>query len=356
MEVKKMTTITIIGAGMMGSAMAWPLSDNGHDVRLVGTHLDKVIIDSIKKQEAHPKHQRKLPKMVKAYHHTELTEALEGTQLIISGVSSFGVEWFVERVSPFLKPEIPVLCITKGLVALENGDLQIIPDHMNDLLPENLQGKISINAVAGPCIAHELAARRHSCVYFCGRDSQVLNSIRQILATSYYHIKISTDFVGTETGVAMKNAYAIAINIAVGQYKKIGADGIAFMYNPQAALFAQSMREISFFVNMMGGEPDGMIDLSGTGDLYVTVFGGRNAKLGQLLGQGYTYQEARQELANETLEGVEILTRVGSALPKLEQRGILNTANFPLLTHLLGVIRDGNQVRIPWETFFADHI
>ena len=39
-----MATVTIVGAGMMGSATAWPLSDNGHTVRLVGTHLDTAII------------------------------------------------------------------------------------------------------------------------------------------------------------------------------------------------------------------------------------------------------------------------------------------------------------------------
>ena len=39
-----MKTITIIGAGMMGSALAFPLTDNGHAIRLVGTHLDEAII------------------------------------------------------------------------------------------------------------------------------------------------------------------------------------------------------------------------------------------------------------------------------------------------------------------------
>ena len=36
-----MSIITIIGAGMMGSAMSIPASDNGHEVRLVGTPLDR---------------------------------------------------------------------------------------------------------------------------------------------------------------------------------------------------------------------------------------------------------------------------------------------------------------------------
>lgn len=43
------TTVAIVGAGLMGSATAWPLSDNGHSVRLVGTHLDGEIIASCRK-------------------------------------------------------------------------------------------------------------------------------------------------------------------------------------------------------------------------------------------------------------------------------------------------------------------
>ena len=351
-----MAKITIIGAGMMGSAIGWPLSDNHHEIRLVGTHLDEEIIESIQKNGIHPKLKREIPAGMKVYSYTEIPLAVEGADLIISGVSSFGVEWFAEHVGPFLKPQVPVLAITKGLYAKENGDFQILPDHLNDLLPQNLQGKISLNAVAGPCIAQELSARRQTCVYFCGRDEKILNQLRNLFRTPYYHIFVSTDFIGAEAGVAMKNAYAICINFAIGVYEQEGPDGIAHMYNPQAALFAQSMREMRNLVDLMGGKRDGLIELSGTGDLYVTVFGGRNARLGKLLGQNYSYADARQRLAGETLEGVEIMTRVCQALPKLEARGLVKQADFPLLRHLYEVVHKGSRVNVPWDQFFSDII
>jgi glycerol-3-phosphate dehydrogenase (NAD(P)+) len=128
------------------------------------------------------------------------------------------------------------------------------------------------------------------------------------------------------------------------------------MYNPQAALFAQSMREMRNLVDLMGGKRDGLIELSGTGDLYVTVFGGRNARLGKLLGQNYSYADARQRLAGETLEGVEIMTRVCQALPKLEARGLVKQADFPLLRHLYEVVHKGSRVNVPWDQFFSDII
>ena len=48
-----MATVTIIGAGMMGSALAFPARENGHEVRIVGTHLDREIIDNCKKENKH---------------------------------------------------------------------------------------------------------------------------------------------------------------------------------------------------------------------------------------------------------------------------------------------------------------
>jgi glycerol-3-phosphate dehydrogenase (NAD(P)+) len=351
-----MAIITIIGAGNMGTGISWPIADNEHEIRLVGTHLDNNIIDSIKKNRVHPKLKREVPESIKAYYHDEIPQAVAGADLIVSGVSSFGVEWFAQQVGPYLKPEVPVLAITKGLVAKENGDLQILPDYLNDLLPENIRGKISLNAVAGPCIAQELSVRRQTCVYFCGRDEATLKQLRNLFATPYYHILVSTDFIGAEAGVAMKNAYSICINFPIGVYEKEGPDGIAQMFNPQAALFAQSMREMRNLVDLMGGKRESLIELSGSGDLYVTVFGGRNAKLGKLLGQNYSYDAARELLAGETLEGVEIMTRVCKALPKLESRGLAKQSDYPLLMHLYQVIYKGERVNVPWEKFFSDVI
>ena len=61
-------TITIIGSGMMGSALAFPAFENGNEVRLVGTPLDKEIIDACKAVNQHPKFDYPFPKGVKYYY------------------------------------------------------------------------------------------------------------------------------------------------------------------------------------------------------------------------------------------------------------------------------------------------
>ena len=50
--------VTIIGAGMMGSALAFPARENGHEVRLVGTPLDADIVKENKISNKHLKFDR----------------------------------------------------------------------------------------------------------------------------------------------------------------------------------------------------------------------------------------------------------------------------------------------------------
>ena len=69
-----MTTIAMLGAGIMASALTVPLADNGHDVRLVGTHLDRDIIDSVKATRIHPGLQRKLPEVLDVDAAPDLTD------------------------------------------------------------------------------------------------------------------------------------------------------------------------------------------------------------------------------------------------------------------------------------------
>lgn len=347
-----MAIVAIVGAGMMGTALCWPLADNGHQVRLMGTPLDEAIIQRIRRDGIHPKLQRQVPEGVQAYSHHELPAALENAEVIASGVSSFGVDWFIRAVAPRLEHGVRIIAVTKGLVDLPDGSLQILPHYIRDRLPASLQGRVSLNAIGGPCIAHELAARRQTAVVFCGPMQADLEGLRRLFATEYYHIWTSQDEIGVEVCAALKNAYALAVGIALGMQEAAGPDGLAYMFNPQAAIFAQSMLEMKRFLELTGGGLSNLYGLPAPGDLFVTVFGGRTVRLGKLLGSGLSYPQARQQMADETLESVEIIARVGRALPALERRGLVQPGDFPLMRCLYDILFNLRPPAFPWERFF----
>ncbi|MBE6656635.1 MAG: hypothetical protein E7609_07220 [Ruminococcaceae bacterium] len=73
-----MAIVTIIGAGMMGSALAFPARENGNEVRLVGTPLDREIIDACKETGRHPKFTKGFPAGVRYYQVEEMDSAIAG--------------------------------------------------------------------------------------------------------------------------------------------------------------------------------------------------------------------------------------------------------------------------------------
>lgn len=336
-----MATITMVGAGQMASALSFPARDNGHEVRLVGTMLDRDIIDSVKATGWHPTLKRQLPPDCKAFQLEELEAALRGTDLVIGGVSSFGVEWFCKEILPRIPAGLPVLNVTKGMIDLPDGSLQTYPHYYAQQVP----GK-TLLAVGGPCTSYELADRDPTQVCFCGWDTAALRLAKQLLGTDYYHISLSTDVVGVECAVAMKNAYALGVSLAVGLAQR---QGDVLHYNSQAALFGQSVREMRLLLALAGGGDDNIV--YGAGDLYVTIFGGRTRKIGTLLGQGLSYEQAMEKLAGVTLESVVIATRTARAVRALVAAGRAGLTQFPLLLHVDALLNNHAKVDIPWAAF-----
>ena len=344
-----MATVTIIGAGMMGSALAFPARENGNTVRLVGTHLDREIISECIRTGRHPKFTKDFPEGLQYYQIEQVREALAGADLIIGGVSSFGVEWFARESLPILDEKVPVLTVTKGLMDTPEGKLITYPAYWEKCLSE--MGKhLDLNAIGGPCTSYELVAHDQTEVAFCGKNPETLEKLRAIMTTDYYHISLSTDITGIESAVALKNGYALGIALTIGLNQKAFGLDSELHFNSQAAVFGQSVKEMSRLLDFQGA---GTLDnlCVGAGDLYVTVYGGRTRLIGILLGRGLPLAEAKAQLNGVTLESLVVAERVARAVKISAQKGILDLKDFPLLMHIDEILTQGREVDIPWEDF-----
>jgi|LSQX01.1.fsa_nt_gb glycerol-3-phosphate dehydrogenase (NAD(P)+) len=345
--------IAIIGSGMMGSALAFPARENGNDVRLVGTPLDRDIITACRQTNRHPKHRTDFPGGCRFFQIEEMAEAVKDADFVIGGVSSFGVDWFGEHVLPKLPAAMPVLSVTKGLMDTPDGRLLTYPAVWESRLAA--QGiKRDICAIGGPCTSYELVAHDQTVVTFCGKDLEVLRMLKQALATPYYHISLSTDVVGIESAVALKNGYALGIALTIGLNQKAFGIDSELHYNSQAAVFGQAVKEMKRLLDLQGA---GTLDnlCVGAGDLYVTVYGGRTRQVGILLGRGLDIDQARAALEGVTLESLVVAERVARVVKLLCARGRLNAADFPLLMHIDEILTEKKPVDIPWEAFTFEH-
>lgn len=351
-----MAIVTILGAGVMGTATAWPLSDNGHEIRLVGTHLDAAWIESCKNSGFHPKLKRHLPKNVRAFYIEELKEALDGHDFIVSGVNSLGIRWSGRQLAAHLKPGDKLIAVTKGMEADDRGNLIPLPEVLRLELPESLRDQVSLSAIGGPCIAGELAGRRQSAVYFGCREVETARYLAEAFRTDYYHVWVTNDVPGLETAVAMKNAYATGVGIAQGVLESKGGidEAGAHMHNLAAALFAQACIEMHRFLEATERTTAFAYGLPGAGDLYVTCQGGRSSLLGTLLGKGVPYPEAVKMMEGETLEAALFILQMSKALPMMEVKGLITSRQMPFMQMLIDIVVNGQPVAVLLDKFFED--
>ena len=342
-----MATVLILGAGVMGSAFTLPLADAGHDVRLVGTPLDVPVIDALRETGVHPRLDAPLPANVQAFHHHDIARAMsEQVELIVIGVSTAGVHWATDLLGRVLPGPRPVMMLTKGLDT-DGRSIRPLTDGVGAALACPTGG------VGGPCIAGELAVRRDTSVVIAHPDETVLRRLLELTRAPYYHARPSKDVVGTEVCAALKNFYALGIGAAAGMLERHGqAPNGAKMHNIAAGLFAQALLELRRINALTGGSDASVHGLAGTGDLYVTVQGGRNSRMGHLLGSGWRYSAAKAEkMQADTVEGAELARSVGPTLERLMDDGVLAKRQMPLTSAIIDAVTRDHEFTVDWQRF-----
>jgi glycerol-3-phosphate dehydrogenase (NAD(P)+) len=346
-----MTRAVILGAGVMGSAMCLPFCDNDMQVTLIGTHLDSAIIQSVRQSRLHPKLKVTLPSQVEAVEHDRLGAVLQDApDFILLGVSSAGVGWAIEQLAATLTRPIPIVMITKGMQP-EANTLTALPDRVARELKARLGFDVPVAAIGGPCIAGELAVRRPTGTVIVSRDENLAQSLCAQFGNAYYLPRVSTDMMGVELCAAFKNFYAIAVGWAHGQNEILAAtENSARNNNAAAVLFDQAIREMLALSHAMGGTPESVWGMPGAGDLYVTCQAGRNSRLGNALGRGLTYAEAKAgPLKDETVEGAELGIAVAQSLRTMVASSTVSRERVPLALTLLDVLTTGKNFVPPWE-------
>jgi glycerol-3-phosphate dehydrogenase (NAD(P)+) len=346
-----MAVIAIVGSGMMGSALSTPLLAKGHEVRLVGTPLDRDIVIALKAGAPHPKLRAPVPN-VHAYFEEELSAALSGVDAIALGVSSAGVRWAASVLGDFLaaSPK-PLLMVSKGLL-WEDERLQVLPDVFQSLVPAPAAAKVAPVGVAGPCIAGELLRAVPTSVVLTGRSLPACETWKELLRGPFYFTHVEPDVLGAETCAALKNAFAMGVGFGAGVHEaRGGSAGSVAYHNYESGVFAQAILEMQQIIELNGGDPKTAVGLPGTGDLTVTCNGGRTGRFGKWLGTGITLPQAIEKMEGATLECLEVLRELDLALRHYDAKGRTRAADLPLLRHLCDVALRGAPVAMPFERF-----
>lgn len=321
-----MEKIAVLGAGVMGTALAIHMAKNNYEINLWGTRFDTKTIDEYKKNKKCINLDTTIPDNVSFYFENELESAVKETNLIVLAVTSDGVRDISASISSYIGNDTVIANIAKGI---EKETLLTMSEIISSTLCE-LGKKNPVVKIGGPLRAIELANEVPSEGIFASSDISAATLLANIFKTSYFKSSVTNDIIGVEICSALKNTYAIAVGICEGLYP--GKD------NPKSALIARSSIELSKLVKAKGGYFETALGLAGIGDLYVTSQGGRNKTLGILLGKGNNLREAIEIMKNQTIEGYQAAETGYELARKLEKDGQISSEDFRLLHQLYNIL------------------
>ena len=320
-----MKKILIIGAGAMGAAFSIPCLDNKHKVTLSEPHNIRLFKKISLKKKFHPSLKLNLSKklIIKKFSGELLKQKWD---LIVIAVSSIGIDLIRENLKN-LKFNTNILILTKGLKFDKNSKkITTMSEQLN-----KGNKKFDISVLKGPCLAKELARKIKSSTIIANKNIKKAKSIGNLISTKYYKIEYSSDVKGVEICSAIKNIYSMLIGAGGGS-------------NTSSSIFTKSINEMVYLTKFFKGKENTVYGLAGVGDLYVSAVGGRNSKMGEFLGKGFTFKNAKKKfMPNDTIEGAELVFEIGKKILKK-----VNKKKIPLMADLVKSILNNKKLNIRW--------
>ena len=281
-----MKHVSFLGAGSWGTALAILCANNGHQV----TIWSKVKAETDMLKE-HREHLERLPGVKlpdSIVIEEDLEKACTNQDIIVWSVASPFVRSTAQEAKPFIKDNQIIVNVGKGI---EENTLMTLCEILEDELP-----MADVCVLSGPSHAEEVGIGLPTTVVAGAKKRAVAEGIQDIFMNNVFRVYTSPDVLGMELGGSLKNVIALAAGMA---------DGLGYGDNTKAALITRGMFEMNKLAVTMGAKQETLNGLTGIGDLIVTCESkhSRNRKAGMLIGQGYTMQQAMDEV-KMVVEGV----------------------------------------------------
>ena len=285
-EERKMANVAVIGAGSWGIALSKVLHSNGNQVTVWSIVEDEIAMLREKHEHLQKLPGVKLPEDMTFT--TDLKSAVENGEYLILAVPSVFTRSTAKSMAPFVKNGQVIVCVAKGI---EEATLMTLSDIVEQEIP---QAEVAV--MCGPSHAEEVGIGLPTTVVAGAKKRKVAEGIQDIFMNSVFRVYTSPDVLGMELGGSLKNVIALAAGMA---------DGLGYGDNTKAALITRGMFEMSKLATTMGAKAETLNGLTGIGDLIVTCESrhSRNRKAGMLIGQGYSMQQAMDEV-KMVVEGV----------------------------------------------------
>jgi glycerol-3-phosphate dehydrogenase (NAD(P)+) len=260
-------SVSVIGAGAWGTALATVAARAGRDVTLYAR--DAAHAARIAAARENPR----LPgiKLAATIAVTNDLARAGRADIVLIATPAQHLRGAANALAPHLREGTPAIACAKGI---EHGTHEF----MTEVIAQAAPGAIPA-ILSGPSFADDVARGLPTAVTLAAQDEALAGRLVHALGSPTFRPYHTTDVRGVEIGGAAKNVLAIAAGIVVG--KALGASALA-------ALTTRGFSELARLGRASGARGETMTGLSGLGDLILTCSSpqSRNFALGLALGRG----------------------------------------------------------------------
>ncbi len=253
-------SMTILGTGAWGSALATLAEVSGHHVRTWSRRGEQSLADSV-----------------------------AGADVIVIAISMKGVPEMAQRLQEAnISKSAILVSATKGL---DPETLRTPSQIWQASFPDH-----PIAVLSGPNLSKEIERGMPAATVVASEDQVAAETVQQQFSSENFRVYTNLDRLGTELGGTLKNVIAIAVGVC---------DGLKLGDNARAALVTRALPELIRVGTHLGGQAETFFGLSGLGDLLATCTSplSRNYQVGYQLAHGKSLEQILTDL-NSTAEGV----------------------------------------------------
>ena len=285
-------SVSVIGAGSWGTALALLLARNLRTVRLWGR--DPAAMTEMARRRCNPRYLPGVPFPPNLKVETDFDALADHALAFVVAVPSHAFRANIEAVGRSIAAAgqrldaATLIWGTKGFDP-ESGEL------LSEVAARTFGGSTRA-VISGPSFAGEAARQLPTALTLACPERSAAESLARWFRGPATRVYFSSDLVGVQLGGAIKNVMAIAAGIS---------DGLGFGANARAALITRGLAELTRLGVALGGRADTFAGLTGVGDLILTCTDdqSRNRRFGLGLGEGRSREQIRRQIGQE-IEGI----------------------------------------------------
>ena len=264
-------SLSVIGAGAFGTALAISIARSGKQVTLWGRNQDHIADMQVARENAARLPGVSFPEAM--FVTPEVDVAMADTILLALPMQQ--IRHFL-TTTPEIGGRVLIACCKGVELETELGPVSVIRDCSPEATPAIL---------TGPSFAADIARGLPTALTLAIQADATGQKLQEQISTPNIRIYRTTDTIGAELGGALKNVMAIACGVAIGA-------GLG--ESARAALMTRGFAEMQRMAQALGALPETLSGLSGFGDLALTCTSdqSRNYRFGLSLGRNEDFDKS----------------------------------------------------------------